>query len=146
MTTIEGSVEEHSLNFERQGDEIKPSEELHAAAERVGVAAFRAHGMAEEAGKVLNTIKGMLSSVLSDRGPSDFPKRRRPRYVRITNNDEGFENRLLPWILGLLLVILFGVGLVLYQLKSIEKGQDGHEQRINRIEQRLDRNAQPNPP
>jgi hypothetical protein len=52
------------------------------------------------------------------------------------------EKRLLTWILGVLgLLLVGGTGgvIAMYgKLSSIEKGQEGHEQRINRLEQERD--------
>jgi hypothetical protein len=67
---------------------------------------------------------------------------------RIYNNGDGErggngEKRLLSWILtivGLLLVGGVGSGIAMFgKLSAIEKGQDGHEQRINRLEADRDR-------
>lgn len=76
-----------------------------------------------------------------------------PRHVHYTNGDHrngNGEKRLLTWILGVLALLLVGgVGSVvgMYgKLSSIEEGQRGHEQRINRLEQERDRlrSASPN--
>jgi hypothetical protein len=69
------------------------------------------------------------------------------RQVTYNNGDgerpRNGEKRLLAWILGVLALLLVGgTGGVISmygKLSSIEKGQEGHEQRINRLEAERDR-------
>lgn len=121
------------------------------------------HGMVHRVLDVLGLV-GLKARSIADRGPDDFGEAedasaerlaervariiaRRygpPRHTVYNNGDApsagrgNGEKRLLTWILGVvgaLLVGGVGGGIAMYgKLSSIEKGQDGHEQRINRLE------------
>jgi hypothetical protein len=90
----------------------------------------------------------LAMAALSDRGHEDYELsdyergvRAGSRHITYANGDSrepNGEKRLLTWILGVLgLLLVGGVGSVVAmygKLSSIEKGQEGHEHRLNRLE------------
>jgi hypothetical protein len=136
MSEAPGSTE-HAYNFEHQGDEQKSIAELRSAADRLAKDAFTVHGIVNALGNLFGDLKGMISGMHPVRGPLDFAeRRRRPRYVRVTNGDEGGANRILIAVLvanvALLLILSVGVGVALYKLSNIEQGQgNGRTTRAN---------------
>jgi hypothetical protein len=105
---------------------------------------FRADGMLAELIRKIRLAMGMLP----EQGPKDYAESdfergvrmgsRRTIYANGDAREPNGEKRLLTWILGVLgLLLVGGVGSVVAmygKLSSIEKGQEGHEQRINRLE------------
>lgn len=122
--TGSGVTEEHKLNYEHQGDEAKV--EVVTSAATVLVAKI----------KELFVADGLLSQWVEkakERGPADFPRhRRRRRILRATNGDEA--GPILAFILALLLLVLIGVGVVLFKLFALQEGQSSHERRITSLE------------
>lgn len=133
----------------------------HEVTVRTGRNLWSIHGMTtrivEAAGSALDKVRS-----LADRGPVDYAESEFERGVRAgsrtyVNGDPrepNGEKRLLRWILGVLsaLAVLTIVGgVTLYgeftALKAtVTTGMNAHEQRINRVEQRLDRAAQSGAP
>lgn len=127
---------------------------------------FRIDGMAHSVMEVVSKLAGKVRSLADpDRAPKDYVESDFERGVRAASRNVAYNNgdaapdrgngekRLLSWILGVVATLLAGGifgGVAMYgKLSSIEKGQDGHEQRINRLEADRDqryRSSQPAPP
>ncbi len=121
----------------------------------------------------VSTLIDKVATILhmkSERGPRDhelndhdiaervariIERKFHPRHVTYNNGDGGErresngEKRLLTWILGVLGLLLVGgtsgVIAMYGKLTSIEKGQESHEQRINRLEAERDQRYRPSP-
>lgn len=109
-------------------------------------------------GWITERIRGIWASMHQDRGPPDYATEsefergmragRRTSYVNgDAPREPNGEKRLLQWILGVLsaLVVLATAGGVTLYGKftaleaTVTTGMSAHEQRLNRVEQRLDR-------
>jgi hypothetical protein len=116
---------------------------------------FRADGMLAELIRKIRLAMGMLP----EQGPKDYAESdfergvrmgsRRTIYANGDAREPNGEKRLLKWILGIvgsLFVLATVGGITLYgevsALKAtVTTGMNAHEQRINRVEQRLDRTS-----
>jgi hypothetical protein len=161
MTTAAGAEE---VSFLRAMEREPPKEDWHEVTikvESLGRKVFAADGMVDR-------LHQKLRRMLNLRGPEDFEKPEEDiaeRVARILakkyatrqvtyNNGDGSshgngEKRLLRWILGVLsalVVLAIAGGVTLYgeftALKAtVTTGMTAHEQRLSRVEQRLDRTS-----
>lgn len=140
----------------------KDWQEVTVTIDRMGRKVFALDGMLTQ---WVRKMRGMLNL----RGPDDFEhedediadrvagiiaRKYQARHVNYNNGDTGNgEKRLLRWILGVLsalAVLTIAGGVTLYGeftalRATVTTGMNAHEQRIDRVEQRLDR-ASPNAP
>lgn len=143
MTTATGSEEVPFVRgMERAVDEDE--------AEKI-VSKFRLDGWITE------RIRGIWASMHQERGPADYAESdfergmragRRTSYVNgDAPREPNGEKRLLQWILGVLsalVVLAIAGGVTLYGKftaleATVTTGMSAHEQRLNRVEQRIDR-------
>jgi hypothetical protein len=171
MTTATGSAEESpfSAAMDRQpeiADPQKPVARDYTFSIARGL--VNIHGMVHSVADVVSALAGKMRT-LADRGPEDYEKpvedmaervaqilakKYAPRHVTYNNGDGGpshgnGEKRLLKWILGIvgsLFVLAIVGGITLYGeftalRATVTTGMNAHEQRLNRVEQRLDRSS-----
>lgn len=140
------------------GMEREPPEgwrEVTVTLDAAGKKAWRLDGMLHRLVEIAGNALGKVRS-LADRGPADYAESefergmragRRTIYTNGDSREPNGEKRLLQWILGVLstLVVLATAGGVTLYGKftaleaTVTTGMNAHEQRLNRVEQRLDR-------
>lgn len=172
MTTATGSEEVPFLSAMEREPPKEEWQEVTVKVESLGRKVFAADGMLHRILEKLGLAESKAKS-LADRGPEDYEKpdedvaervarilarKYASRHVTYNNGDGSSshgngEKRLLKWILGIvgsLFVLATVGGVTLYGeftalRATVTTGMNAHEQRLNRVEQRLDR-AQPNAP
>lgn len=163
--TSSGAAEE--LPFIAAMEREPPNQDWQEVTVSTGRKLWSIHGMAHRIFETLGLVQGRAEA-LADRGPEDYERadediaervasiiarKYQPRHVSYNNGDGASsgngEKRLLRWILGIvgsLFVLATVGGITLYgeftALKAtVTTGMNAHEQRINRVEQRLDRTS-----